>query len=38
MPHAESRVYWFRNGVGYVVTAPAWSTERLVAIARTMLR
>jgi len=35
---AVSRVYWFRDGVGYVITAPAPSTGQLLAVARTMLR
>lgn len=35
---AVSHVYWFRDGVGYVITAPAPSTGRLLAIAGTMLR
>lgn len=37
-PRTESRVYWFRGDVGYALTAPGRSSERLLTLAGTMLR
>jgi hypothetical protein len=37
-PRAESRVYWFRDDVGYALTAAGHSSERLLTIAESMLR
>lgn len=37
-PRTESRVYWFRDDVGYALTAPGRSSERLLTLAGTMLR